>query len=114
MNSFFSNYQILQNLTQAISQLENAIITARETIQKKPSYPIEALDRLDHYMRMVDEQKACLQRISAYIAGSQYEKLSLEIARVNGLSRMVREDAGELISILANPESKPIRPFDPH
>lgn len=107
------SYETFKQLAQAVFQLEDAIISAKNTIQSKSHYPPEAIERLDHYMEMVEQQKSAFPSIMKCLTERNFGELSIEIRRVNALSEMIKDDAKELLGVLANPTLKPLRP-DPN
>jgi len=110
MSLFHQKSEVLRRLSQAITQLEEAVWAAKETIESKPEYPIEAIERLDHYLNIVAQQRYSLLTISDLIDQGDFESLTQEVSKVNGLSAMIREDAKELLGVLANPDLKVVRP----
>jgi predicted transcriptional regulator YheO len=59
---------------------------------------------------MVAQQRHSLLTICDLIDKGDFEGLTQEVHRVNGLSAMIRDDAQELIGVLANPNMKVVRP----
>jgi hypothetical protein len=110
MKNVNEKYYVLDRLTQAVFQLENAIISAKEVIQSKLNYPPEAIERLDHYMTIVDQQRQEFPIIAKLISEGNHDELSIKVSRVNALSGMIKDDAHELLRILTNPDFKVIRP----
>lgn len=113
MNFENTNNGLVQRLTQAISELESAIIAATDTVRSKPQCPSEAIERLRRYMLIVEQQRSAIPRISELVSKPQPEELRIEINRINALSQMVRDDAKELLAGLVNPAAKTYRP-DPN
>lgn len=103
-------YEILVRLTHAVFDLEDAIASAKQTLESKPSYPEHAMVRLNHYQNIVHQQKLAFPVITKLIRDSRYAELSLEVRRVNALSELIREDAKELLTVLANPTAPLDRP----
>lgn len=108
-----TNNGLVKRLTQAISELEGAIIAATDTIRSKPQCPSEAIERLRRYMLIVEQQRNAIPRIVELISKPETDELRLEINRINALSEMVRDDAKELLTFLANPLANTYRP-DPN
>jgi hypothetical protein len=102
--------EVLKRLSQAISQLEDAVFAAKDTIENKPEYPLAAIERLDHYLAIVAQQRSTLLTISDLIDAGKMEELTIEVQKVNGMSEMIRDDARELLGVLANPEMRLTRP----
>jgi hypothetical protein len=102
--------EVLNRLSQAITQLEDAVFAAKDTIENKPEYPLEAIERLDHYLEIVAQQRSTLLAISDLMDAGNMEQLAIEVHKVNGLSAMIRDDARELLGVLANPQMRLVRP----
>lgn len=102
--------EVLKRLSQAITELEEAVYAAKDVIENKPEYPMAAIERLDHYLTIVEQQRGCLLAISDLMDEKNFEALTLEVQKINGLSAMIRDDARELLGVLANPELKVARP----
>lgn len=105
-----AQHEILNRLAQAVFALEDAILAAKKTILSKSYYPEEAIDRLDHYMNIVEQQKMLFPVITKNIESGKHDELLLQVQKVNGLSQLIRDDAKELLAILANPNAKFVRP----
>jgi hypothetical protein len=108
MNNIIKN-DLLGRLTQAVSTLEMVIISSTESIKAKGNFSNDAFERLDSYMQIVNRQKRELPLLAIHMANNDLQKVEASCKRIAALSKLVRDDAKEFMSVLIEPEAKHIR-----
>jgi lipopolysaccharide biosynthesis regulator YciM len=109
MESITNKYDVLVRLTQSVGELENAIATTKQFIQNKVGYPSYAIERLDCYMEIVNQQREQFPVITRCIDESNYQDLLVSCNKVKALSEMIKEDAAELLRKMTDPDFKIVR-----
>lgn len=101
---------LLQKLNHSIDLLVKAIDQAGETLSQKPNIPLHTIKRLQHYKEITSKQRNIVSEINAIIENKQFDKLWMEIQRVNALSNFIRDDAADLINDISPNPVKMYRP----
>jgi len=95
------NNNIINRLFSSFSELEQAIISARDTLATKESVPREVLERLSSYDGILSKQRELATKLCESINSGDWSEVSRQVGLINGLSAMIRDDARAILSSLA-------------
>lgn len=92
---------IINRLFQSFTELESAILSAKETLKRKGNVPTEVIARLDSYDGILEKQKRLADELCEHIREGNWDQVSRHVGLINGLSAMIRDDARAILSSLA-------------
>lgn len=95
---------MIDRLRKSFDELDQAIFTARRTLERKGSIPEEVLGRIRNYEEILDKQRRLATELDVYIAEQDWDEVTRHIQLINGLSGMIRDDAREILAMLRNVE----------
>ena len=87
---------IIERLFKSFEELEQALASAKATIEKKGDKP-ELLERLNSYDEMIKKQRSLAEEAAKFIDEGNLEELNRRVNLINGLSAMIRDDAREIL-----------------
>ena len=93
----FVKQHIFGNLFLSFSRLEKAIETAKSCVSANQSASKEILNRLHSYEEILYKQKQLANALCTHTAHRDWNEVSRHIKIINGLSRMIRDDAREIV-----------------
>lgn len=116
MGIVFNNYEetmegnIINRLFASFSELEQAIESAKATLVKKGNVPEEIMERLKSYDGILEKQRVIASRLCSSIEKEDWNEVNRNVALINGLSSMIRDDARAILSAITlgrdNPADK--------
>ncbi|OVE79638.1 hypothetical protein BVY02_02645 [bacterium J17] len=89
---------IIKRLFESFSELEKAIESARETLEKKENPPVELLERISSYEGILAKQRSLATALCGHASLGNWDEVARHVKIINGLSSMIRDDAREIIS----------------
>lgn len=95
-----ANNSIVERLFGSFKILEQAIISARETLYTRQGVSPIVLSRLDSYSELLDKQKILAKELQLLIENAQWIEVAQKISIINGLLEMIRNDAKEILDVL--------------
>jgi hypothetical protein len=100
MSDKTSENSIVERLFGSFKVLEQAIISARETLYTRKGVSPEVLSRLDSYSELLEKQKKLATELQLLIDNAQWIEVAQKISIINGLLEMIRNDAKEILDLL--------------
>jgi hypothetical protein len=94
------NNNIIRRLFSSFSELEQAIESAKSTLLKKESIPDEIMERLNSYDGILEKQRVIASRLCQSIEKEDWDEVNRNVALINGLSSMIRDDARAILSAI--------------
>lgn len=91
---------IIERLFSSFSDLEQAIQSAKTTLEKKQSVPKEIIERLSSYDGILAKQRKLALELCDHIDRGNWDEVSRHVGIINGLSAMIRDDARSILSSL--------------
>lgn len=88
---------IFTQLFSSFLELEKAIESARAAVSKRESPQQEVLDRLTMYEEILGKQRSLALDLGDHAARSNWPEVARHINIINSLSRMIRDDAREIV-----------------
>jgi hypothetical protein len=92
---------VIKKLLQSINELETAINKAKISFANRPDGN-KVIERIKHYEDMLNKQKALTISLCGHAVNGNWTEVNRNIKLINGLSLMIRDDARELLSPVAN------------
>jgi hypothetical protein len=92
---------IIERLFASFSELEQAIVGAKETLKKKENVPQEVFERLGSYDGILAKQRSLASSLCNHIEAGNWDEVSRHVSIINGLSSLIRDDARAILSSLA-------------
>ena len=94
---------MIDRLFSSFAELEQAIGSAKVTLQSKPNVPAELLKRIESYDGILAKQRGLASSLCEHISKGNWDEVSRHVNLINGLSAMIRDDARAILSALAGP-----------
>lgn len=91
---------IIERLFQSFGELEEAIVSARSTLEKRGEVPAEIMARLNSYDGILLKQRNLAQSLCSFIEKGDWDEVSRHVGLINGLSAMIRDDAKSILSLI--------------
>jgi hypothetical protein len=101
-----SSNSIVERLFGSFSVLEQAIVSARETLYTKPGVSPAVLARLDSYSELLLKQKKLAGELQQLVDNGAWADVAQKITIINGLLEMIRDDAKEVLNSVSNKNSE--------
>ena len=99
---------IVAKLFSSFTDLESAIESAKQTLQKRGSIPAEVITRLDSYDTILTKQRRLATDLCEKMHVGDWDEVNRLVGLINGLSSMIRDDARAILSALAlNSDEEP-------
>ena len=92
---------IIDRLYASFHDLEEAIVSAKNTLAQRASAPEEVVRRLETYGGILQKQRHLAAELCQHIQGGQWDEVARHVGLINGLSAMIRDDARAILSGLA-------------
>lgn len=92
---------IIEKLFTSFSDLEKAIVSAKDTLVKKGQVPAEIMKRLDSYDGILLKQRNLAMSLCEHMTKGNWDEVSRHVTLINGLSAMIRDDARMILSSLS-------------
>lgn len=92
---------IIDRLFASFSDLEQAIVSAKDTLSKKESVPTEVIARLNSYDGILAKQRNLATELCGEINRGNWDEVSRLIGLINGLSAMIRDDARAILTSIS-------------
>lgn len=100
-NDDVQNSNIIDRLFASFTDLESAIRSARETLERKSTIPEEVMRRLNSYDEILAKQRTLATTLCECIERGDWDEVSRHVTLINGLSAMIRDDARAILSSLS-------------
>ena len=94
------NPNIIQKLFQSFTELEDAIVSAKDTLNKRGEIPVEIMNRLNSYDGILLKQRNLAHSLCAHINNGEWDEVSRHVGLINGLSAMIRDDAKAILCLI--------------
>jgi len=91
---------IIDRLFASFSELEQAIVGARETLAKKQIAPKDIFERLQSYDGILAKQRHLALALREHMNNGNWDEVSRHVSLINGLSAMIRDDARTILNSL--------------
>lgn len=93
---------ILKRLFRSFDELEAAMVSARNTLQKNGSLTADIATRMDSYDEMIAKQRKLANELVGDILNntSNADEMARKVNLINGLSTMIKDDAREILADL--------------
>lgn len=95
-----SHKDILQKLFASFSELEKAISSARNSLSNRESVPNQIFERLNTYDSILEQQREMAFDLCRQLDLGRTDHIKSTVAKINGLSQLIRDDARETLSLL--------------
>ncbi len=92
---------IIERLFTSFSELEAAISKARDTLHQRAEVPTGVLGRLDSYDAILARQRTLAVALCGAITAKDWEEVNRNVSLINGLSKLIREDAQSILKAIA-------------
>lgn len=92
---------IVQRLFTSFVELEQAIHSAKDTLEKKGNVPTTVIQRLNSYDGILAKQRLLASELCEFINKGNWDEVSRHVNLINGLSAMIRDDARAILSSLS-------------
>ncbi len=92
------NKIIISRLFESFNELERAIVSARQTLEKKSEPPKEILARIASYEGILDKQRNLATALCGHSSLGNWDEVARHVKLINGLSAMIRDDAREILA----------------
>lgn len=89
---------IFKRLFDSFAELENAISSAKKTLERKSNCSLDLLDRVQNYEAILKKQRALAADLAIHVVKEDWKEVSRHVQIINGLSTMIRDDAREILS----------------
>jgi len=93
---------IIRRLFQSFIELEKAILSAKEALEKRSDIPKELVARIKTYEEILDKQRSLATSLCGHASLGNWEEVARHVKLINGLSFMIRDDARDILA-----EAKP-------
>ena len=98
---------IMNRLFSSFSDLEKAILSARQTLEEKGAVPEHVIKRLKSYDGILSKQRELAAKLCEHMSAGNWDEVARHVSLINGLSAMIRDDARTILSALSlNTDSK--------
>ena len=91
------NKVIIKKLFESFNVLEQAIFSARKTIEQRPDAPLSVLERLNSYNEILCKQRELAENLDFHCKFGNWDEVARHIKLINGLSGMIRDDAKDIL-----------------
>ena len=91
------NKIIISRLFESFNELERAIVSARQTLEKKSEPPKEILARIANYEGILEKQRTLATALCGHSSLGNWDEVARHVKLINGLSAMIRDDAREIL-----------------
>lgn len=98
---------IIERLFASFTDLEQAIMSAKNTLASKQSIPEDVVVRLNSYDGILAKQRTLAEELCQCIERGDWDEVARYVGLINGLSAMIRDDARAILSSLALNSDKP-------
>ena len=92
------NKIVISRLFESFNELERAIVSARQTLEKKNEPPADLLERIRSYEQILDKQRTLATALCGHSTLGNWGEVARHIKLINGLSAMIRDDAREILA----------------
>ncbi len=89
---------IIHRLFQSISELEQAIASARLVLKNKRNVPAALIERMKMYDEILVKQRELATVLCGHAAIGNWGEVSRHIKLINALSHMISDDAREILT----------------
>lgn len=100
-NGISANSETIKKLLVSFRELEDAINKAKVTLAKKEFVPPHVITRLNSYDGILSQQRDLANKLCIHMDNSNWDEVSRHVSLINGLSAMIRDDAGAILSTLS-------------
>lgn len=98
---FSANSETIKKLLLSFRELEEAINKAKVTLAKKDFVPPHVITRLNSYDGILAQQRDLANKLCAHMDNGNWDEVTRHVSLINGLSAMIRDDAGAILSTLS-------------
>ena len=87
---------MIKKLFQSFRELENAISSARESLEDSENPSQKLIKRIETYEEILEKQRELATAMCGYASLGNWPEVERHIKLINGLSSMIRDDAQEM------------------
>ncbi len=91
------NKVIIKKLFESFNVLEQAIFSAKNTIEQRPDAPASVIERLNSYHEILCKQRELAENLDFHCKFGNWDEVARHIKLINGLSAMIRDDAKDIL-----------------
>ncbi|RMD86402.1 MAG: hypothetical protein D6808_03415 [Candidatus Dadabacteria bacterium] len=96
---------VLERLFSSFTELEQAIGSAKASLEKRDFVPESIIERIRSYDEILEKQRSLAVKLCDHINKGQWEEVARHVNLINGLSAMIRDDAKAILRALSgNPD----------
>lgn len=99
--SYSANSETIKKLLLSFKELEEAINKAKVTLAKKEFVLPHVITRLNSYDGILAQQRDLANKLCSHMDNGNWDEVSRHVSLINGLSAMIRDDAGAILSCLS-------------
>jgi hypothetical protein len=108
--------EIIEKLFLSFTELEQAINSAKSTLNNKPNVPSFVFERLSSYDAILSKQRELASNLCFYVEQNNIAEIGRHVGLINQLSQMVRDDAKDILGVLTteneeNPDGEEERKY---
>ena len=103
---------LIDKLLESFDELDRCINLTNEVLRNKEGVPSEVLERVSQYSEIVNKQRSLAGNLRAAIETQDWEAVSRQVRVINGLSRMIRDDAQAILAGAMSGEEIPAEKSD--
>lgn len=96
-----ANSETIKKLLLSFRELEEAINKAKVTLAKKEFVPAHVIIRLNSYDGILSQQRDLANKLCAHMDNGNWNEVTRHVSLINGLSAMIRDDAGAILNTLS-------------
>ena len=89
---------VIERLKGSFSNLERAIVGAKERLAVTPDVDNKVIDRISQYELVLDKQKSIADALANSFAAGDFTEVARQVNLINNLSSMIIDDAKQIIT----------------